>query len=64
MPSSREILTRLQAAGWQVVHQVGSHVQLKHPIRPGRVTVAHPRKDVPIGTLRTIEKQSGVRLRE
>jgi predicted RNA binding protein YcfA (HicA-like mRNA interferase family) len=64
MPSSREILKRLEAAGWQVVRQVGSHVQLKHPSRSGRVTVAHPRKDVPIGTLRSIEQQSGLRLRE
>jgi predicted RNA binding protein YcfA (HicA-like mRNA interferase family) len=38
-------------------------VQFKHPDKPGRVTVTHPRKDFPIGTLKSIEKQSGVKLR-
>jgi predicted RNA binding protein YcfA (HicA-like mRNA interferase family) len=37
-------------------------VQLKHPTKPGRVTVPDPKRDVPIGTLRSIEKQSGLKL--
>jgi len=45
------------------VAQKGSHLQLKHPTKPGRVTVPHPRRDIPIGTLRSIEKQAGIRLR-
>lgn len=61
--SSREILRRLVDAGWVEVAARGSHVQLKHPKRPGRVTVPHPRKDIPAGTLRSIEKQSGVSMR-
>lgn len=60
---SREIIAALQAAGWRQVAQKGSHVQLKHPDRPGRVTVPHPRKDIPAGTLRSIERQSGMKLR-
>lgn len=56
-------MKRLEAAGWRQVGQTGSHVQMKHPERPGRVTVSHPRKDTPIGTLRSIERQSGVSLR-
>ena len=40
-----------------------SHVQLKHPSKSGKVTVKHPAKDFPIGTLKSIERQSGVRLR-
>jgi predicted RNA binding protein YcfA (HicA-like mRNA interferase family) len=40
----------------------GSHVQLKHPSRKGRVTVPHPRKDLPIGTVKSIERQSGLRI--
>jgi predicted RNA binding protein YcfA (HicA-like mRNA interferase family) len=61
--SSREILRRLADAGWVEVAARGSHVQLKHATRPGRVTVPHPRKDIPAGTLRSIEKQSGVSMR-
>lgn len=64
MVTSREILAALEAAGWRRVGQKGSHVQLKHPDRPGRVTVPHPRKDVQLVTLRSIERQSGVTIRK
>lgn len=59
--NSREILRRLKADGWYEVAQEGSHVQLKHPSKPGRVTVPHPKKDLPLGTVRSIEKQSGLK---
>jgi predicted RNA binding protein YcfA (HicA-like mRNA interferase family) len=48
--------------GWRKVAQKGSHVQLKHPTKPGRVTVPHPKRDIPTGTLRSIEKQCGLKL--
>ncbi len=57
------MLRLLNAAGWVQVAQKGSHVQLKHPNLLGRVTVPHPKQDVPIGTLRSIEKQSQMKLR-
>ncbi|HEX6860549.1 MAG TPA: type II toxin-antitoxin system HicA family toxin [Caulobacteraceae bacterium] len=60
---SRDVIAALRAAGWVEVAQKGSHKQFKHPSRPGRVTVPHPERDLPIGTLRSIERQSGVRLR-
>jgi predicted RNA binding protein YcfA (HicA-like mRNA interferase family) len=60
---SREVLARLLADGWYEVARRGSHLQLKHPHKPGRVTVPHPQRDIPPGTLRSIEKQSGVKLR-
>jgi predicted RNA binding protein YcfA (HicA-like mRNA interferase family) len=60
---SREIIGRLKENGWYEVAQIGSHKQFKHPSRPGRVTVPYPRKDLPIGTVRSIEKQSGLKLR-
>ena len=59
---SSDILKRLYADGWIEVKQRGSHVQLKHPSKPGRVTVPHPKRDLPMGTLKSIEKQSGVKL--
>lgn len=58
--SSREIIRRLKADGWYEVHQVGSHKHFKHANKPGRVTVPHPLKDVPVGTLRSILKQAGL----
>ena len=36
----------------------GSHHQFTHPEKPGRVTVKHPSKDLPIGTLRSIYRQA------
>lgn len=59
---SREVLKRLRAAGWRQVNQEGSHVQLKHEALPGRVTMPHPSRNTPIGTLKSIERQSGVAL--
>lgn len=61
--NSRDIISALTADGWVEVAQKGSHKQFKHPIKPGRVTVPHPSRDLPIGTLKSIEKQSGVKLR-
>jgi predicted RNA binding protein YcfA (HicA-like mRNA interferase family) len=60
---SREINSALQKDGWIKVAQKGSHVQFKHPAKKGRVTVPHPDRDIPIGTLRSIEKQSGLKLK-
>lgn len=57
--SSREVLKRLKADGWYKVAQKGSHVQLKHPTKAGRVTVVHPSRDLDEGTLRSMERQSG-----
>jgi predicted RNA binding protein YcfA (HicA-like mRNA interferase family) len=60
---SADIITALLSDGWSEVARKGSHVQFKHPEKPGRVTVPHPKRDVPIGTLKSIEKQSGLKLR-
>ncbi|MCX8101070.1 MAG: type II toxin-antitoxin system HicA family toxin [Geminicoccaceae bacterium] len=61
--SSDEAIRILEQHGWQHVRTKGSHRQFRHPDRPGLVTVPHPKKDLPLGTIRSIERQSGVRLR-
>jgi predicted RNA binding protein YcfA (HicA-like mRNA interferase family) len=61
--SSREVIQRLRDDGWYEVTQKGSHKQFKHSTKPGRVTVPHPVRDIPIGTLRSIEKQANIKLR-
>ncbi|MFI4974072.1 MAG: type II toxin-antitoxin system HicA family toxin [Caulobacterales bacterium] len=60
---SRSVISALEADGWVEVAQRGSHKQFKHPTKPGRVTVVYPKKDIPAGTLRSIERQSGLKLR-
>lgn len=59
--SSREVIKMLKADGWYEVSCVGDHHQLKHPDKPGRVTVRHPVKDMYINDLKSIEKQSGIK---
>jgi predicted RNA binding protein YcfA (HicA-like mRNA interferase family) len=61
--SSGYIIRILKADGWYRVSQTGSHVHFKHETKQGKVTVPHPVKDLPIGTLKSIEKASGVKLR-
>jgi predicted RNA binding protein YcfA (HicA-like mRNA interferase family) len=60
---SRAVISALKSNGWVQVAQRGSHVQFKHPVKLGRVTVPHPKKDLPLGTVRSIEKQAGLKLR-
>lgn len=61
--NSRDIIKALVSDGWEQVAQKGSHVQFKHPTKPGRVTVPHPSRDMPIGTLKSIERQAGLKLK-
>ena len=58
--SSREVIKILKADGWYEVHCVGDHHQFKHPAKPGRVTITHPRKDIPYETLKSISQQAGI----
>ncbi|MCQ0989395.1 type II toxin-antitoxin system HicA family toxin [Jiella marina] len=60
---SRAVPDRLSRDGWVRVRQRGSHLQLRHPAKPGLVTLPHPKRDIPVGTLRSIEKQSGLKPR-
>jgi predicted RNA binding protein YcfA (HicA-like mRNA interferase family) len=60
--NSREVTSRLRRDGWYEVNQVGSHKQFKHPTKRSRVTLPHPNRDIPIGTLKSIEKQAGFKL--
>ncbi len=60
---SRTVIRMIEADGWFRVGQTGSHVQFRHPTKPGRTTVPYPKRDFPIRTLMSMEQQSGVRLR-
>ncbi len=61
--NSREIIKQLKADGWYEVGITGSHNHFKHSIKKGKVTVPHPKKDIPIKTLSSIEKQANLKLR-
>lgn len=56
-----EVLRALQRLGWVVVAQHGSHVQIRHPQRGGRVTIpVHAGKVLGPGLTQAILKQAGV----
>jgi len=58
----REAIRMIEADGWYLVKTRGSHRQYKHPIKPGRVTIAgHPKDDLAPGTLNSILKQAGLK---
>jgi predicted RNA binding protein YcfA (HicA-like mRNA interferase family) len=57
-----EVLRLLQSDGWELVAMRGSHRQLKHPTKSGRVTVAgKPSDDLAPGTLNSIFKQADLK---
>ena len=60
--NSGDIIKRLRCDGWYEVARRGSHVQFKHAVKKGRVTVPHPKKDLPTGTVKSIEKQARIKL--
>jgi predicted RNA binding protein YcfA (HicA-like mRNA interferase family) len=60
--TSAEVIRRITAVGWSLVRTKGSHQHFKHATMPGIVTVPHTKKDLPVGTLKSIERQSGVKL--
>ena len=57
---SAEVIELLRRHGWRLARVKGSHHQFVHPGRPGVVTVPHPSKQIPIGTLRAIFRQAGL----
>lgn len=62
MASSREVIAKLEAAGWHAVRTRGSHVRMTSPDGRRHTTVPHPKKDLKRGTLKAIEKDTGVSL--
>lgn len=60
LKDSREVIRRLIRDGFVLVSTRGSHHKYRHA--DGRtVIVAHPRKDIPAGTVRSIYAQAGWR---
>ncbi|MEM5492561.1 type II toxin-antitoxin system HicA family toxin [Hoeflea sp. AS16] len=55
--NSRQIIRRLEKDGFELVKVSGSHHKFR---KNGKtVTVPHPKRDLPVGTVRAIYKQAG-----
>lgn len=58
---AKDVVKLLKDDGWYEVDQKGSHLQLKHLLKPGKVTIPMHSGDVPKGTLHAILKQAGLK---
>lgn len=56
----KELLKILEKEGWEIKNQKGSHIQLVHKNKSGKVTVPNHNKDLKTGTLKSILKQAGL----
>lgn len=57
----KDLLIQLKTDGWVKKVQRGSHLQLVHPTKKGKVTVPIHGGDIPKGTLNAILKQAGLK---
>ncbi len=58
----RDAISMIEKDGWRLVAQKGSHRQFRHPVKPGRVTIAGALGDeLAPGTLNSILKQARLR---
>jgi predicted RNA binding protein YcfA (HicA-like mRNA interferase family) len=58
--TAKEMLKILKADGWEIKNYGGSHVQLIHKIKRGKVTVPIHGGDIKKNTLAAILKQAGI----
>jgi predicted RNA binding protein YcfA (HicA-like mRNA interferase family) len=56
--NSADLVKELLKDGWEIVKIRGSHHYFKHPTKNGKVTIPHPKKDLPIKTWKSIRKQA------
>ena len=58
---SADLIKLIKKEGWLLVRTRGSHHHFKHPTKKGIVTVPHPKKNIPKGTVAMIIKQAGLK---
>jgi predicted RNA binding protein YcfA (HicA-like mRNA interferase family) len=55
----RDVIRLIEADGWRLDRQRGSHRQFRHPEKPGTVTIAgKPSAELKTGTLSSILRQA------
>lgn len=61
--NSRKLMQLLKRDGWTLDRVSGDHHTFKHPDKAELITLTHPRKDLPIGQVRSIYRIAGWKLR-
>lgn len=61
--TSQEVIDMLRLNGWILNRIKGSHHIFTNPQKSGHVTLPHLRKDMALPTFKSIERQSGIKLK-
>jgi len=59
--TAKEVLKKLRKDGWFQVSQRGSHIQMEHSEKAGKVSVPAHKGDIAKGTLNSILSQAGLK---
>ena len=57
---SKDLIRLVEKDGWMLRRVRGSHHQFKHPTKLGLITIPHPKRDIPKGTVKNILRQAGL----
>jgi predicted RNA binding protein YcfA (HicA-like mRNA interferase family) len=56
--NSKELIKRLENDVWQLRSVKGSHHIFVHPVKPGHISVPHPKTDLGKGLVHKLLKQA------
>ena len=59
--NSKDLIKKLESAGWSLRSVKGSHAIYKHPLRGGHISVPHPKRELGVGLLKKMLKQAGLK---
>jgi len=59
--NSKDLIKRLEEAGWVLRGVKGSHHIYTHPGQGGHISVPHPKKDLGTGLVQKLLKQAGLK---
>jgi len=57
----KQLKKMIEADGWYLVRQEGSHAQFKHPVKKNLTTLPIHDKDIKKGTAANILRQAGIK---
>ncbi len=60
--NSRQLIKLLEDDGWTLRSVKGSHHVFVHPVKPGHLTVPHPKSDLGKGLVSKLLKQAGLKV--
>ncbi|WP_346426973.1 type II toxin-antitoxin system HicA family toxin [Methylomonas sp. Kb3] len=60
--NSRQLIKLLEDDGWTLRSVKGSHHIFVHPVKPGHLTVPHPKRDLGKGLVNKLLKQAELKV--